>query len=86
MTCIADAHVLFPLLVEGHSAHEATTKWWQEQRDASVGTCLLTRLAALRLLNNRGAMNGSPVKPKDALVAWQQLADDPRSVHIESEP
>ena len=26
------------------------------------------------------------VKPKEALAAWQQLADDPRSVHIEAEP
>ena len=40
----------------------------------------------LRLLSNRVAMNGNPVKPKEALDAWQQLADDPRSVHIDSEP
>ncbi len=86
MTCIADANVLFPLLVEGHAAHEVATKWWQEQPDGSVGTCLLTRLAVLRLLSNRVAMNGDPVKPKEALAAWRQLADDPRAVYIESEP
>lgn len=50
-----------------------------------MGTCLLTRLAVLQLLINRVAMNGNPVKPKEALSAWQQLADDPRAVHIESE-
>lgn len=30
-------------------------------------------------------MNGEPVKPKDALAAWQQLADEPRSIRIDSE-
>ena len=61
-------------------------EWWREQPDGTVGTCLLTRLAVLRLLSNRVAMNGDPVKPKEALAAWQQLADDPRSVRIDSEP
>lgn len=86
MTCIADANVLFPLLVQGHAAHEVAMAWWQEQSDGTVGTCLFTRLAVLRLLSNRVAMNGDPVKPKDALAAWQQLANDPRSTHIDSEP
>jgi uncharacterized protein len=86
MTCIADANVLFPLLVEGHVAHGTAIEWWQNQPDGAVGTCLLTRLAVLRLLSNRVAMSGNPVKPKEALSAWQQLADDPRAVHIESEP
>jgi uncharacterized protein len=86
MTCIADANVLFPLLVQGHSAHDVALAWWQEQGDGTVGTCLLTRLAVLRLLSNRVAMNGYPVKPKEALAAWQQLAHDPRSIHIDSEP
>lgn len=57
--------------------------WWQGQSDGTVGTCLLTRLAVLRLLSNRVAMNGDPVKPKEALAAWQQLANDPRSIHID---
>ena len=61
-------------------------EWWQKQSDGAVGTCLLTRLAVLRLLSNRVAMNGDPVKPKEALAAWRQLADDPRSIHIDSEP
>jgi uncharacterized protein len=75
MTSIADANVLFPLLVQGHVAHEVAQEWWDEQPDGTVGTCLLTRLAVLRLLTNRVAMN-----------AWQQLADDPRSIQIDAEP
>ena len=59
MTCIADANVLFPLLVQGHAAYEVAKAWWDEQPDATVGTCLLTRLAVLRLLTNRVAMNVS---------------------------
>ncbi|MGH8288871.1 MAG: TA system VapC family ribonuclease toxin [Steroidobacteraceae bacterium] len=86
MTCIADANVLFPLLVQGHAAHERAMEWWQERADGAVGTCLLTRLAVLRLLSSRVAMNGDPVKPKEARAAWQQLADDPRSFQIDSEP
>ena len=86
MTCIADANVFFPLLVQGHAVHEVAMEWWQAQADGTVGTCLLTRLAVLRLLSNRVAMNGDPVKPKEALVAWQRLADDPRSIRIDSEP
>lgn len=86
MTCVADANVLFPLLVQGHAAHQVAMDWWRVQPDGSVGTCLLTRLAVLRLLSNRVAMNGNPVNPGDALGAWRQLADDPRSVHIDSEP
>jgi toxin-antitoxin system PIN domain toxin len=86
MTCIADANVLFPLLVQGHAAHEVAKGWWHEQSDGTVGTCLLTRLAVLRLLTNRVAMNGDPVGPNEALKAWRQLSDDPRSFHIDAEP
>jgi predicted nucleic acid-binding protein len=53
MTCIADANVLFPLLVQGHAAYETAKKWWDEQPDGTVGTCLITRLAVLCLLTNR---------------------------------
>lgn len=86
MTCIADANVLFPLLVQGHVAHEVARGWWDEQPDGTVGTCLLTRLAVLRLLTNRVAMNGVPVTPNEALKAWRRLAADPRSLHVEAEP
>ena len=86
MTCIADANVLFPLLVQGHVAHQVAQSWWEEQPDGTVGTCLLTRLAVLRLLTNRIAMNGMPVTPDQALQAWWQLQRDPRSLHIEAEP
>lgn len=86
MTCIADANVLFPLLVQGHAAYEVAKGWWAEQADGTVGSCLLTRLAVLRLLTNRVAMNGEPVNPDDALEAWRRLSDDPRSFHIDTEP
>src|ERR1039457_4961353 len=85
MTCIADANVLFPLLVQGHVAHEAAWDWWEKQPDRAVGTCLLTRLAVLRLLTSRVAMNGAPVAPDVAIKAWRQLGDDPRSVYLEAE-
>jgi toxin-antitoxin system PIN domain toxin len=86
MTCIADANVLFPLLVQGHAAHHVVRRWWEEQSDGTVGTCLLTRLAVLRLLTNKIAMNGMPVTPDEAVQAWQQLQNDPRSLQIEAEP
>jgi toxin-antitoxin system PIN domain toxin len=86
MTCIADANVLFPLLVGGHGAHASAWRWWEQQPDGSVGLCLLTRLAVLRLLTNRTAMNGVPISPTAALAAWEQLSGDPRTVSIEAEP
>lgn len=86
MTCIADANVLFPLLVQGHPAHNVAMAWWGEQSDGTVGTCLLTRLAVLRLLTNRVAMNGQPVIPSEALKAWRRLSEDPRSFHIDTQP
>jgi uncharacterized protein len=86
MTCIADANVLFPLLVQGHAAHQIAKGWWDEQADGSVGTCLLTRLAVLRLLTNRVAMNGAPVRPDEALDAWHRLGNDPRAFHIDVQP
>jgi hypothetical protein len=49
-------------------------------------SCVLTRLAVLRLLTSRVAMNGAPVTPKQALQACGQLGNDPRAVHVESEP
>jgi len=86
MTSIADVNVLFPLLVEGHVAHEVASGWWAGQSDAEVGTCLLTRLAVLRLLTNRVAMNGTPVPPAEALKAWRQLDNDPRCFQIDTVP
>jgi toxin-antitoxin system PIN domain toxin len=86
MTCIADANVLFPLLVQGHAAYEVAKGWWDEQPDGTVGTCLLTRLAVLHLLTNRVAMNGMPVSPDEALNAWGRLSNDPRSFHVDGEP
>ena len=86
MTCIADANVLFPLLVQGHAAYEVARGWWDEQPDGTVGTCLLTRLAVLRLLTNRVAMNGTPVSHDEALKAWGRLSNDPRSFHVDGEP
>ena len=86
MTCIADANVLFPLLVQGHAAYETAKRWWDEQPDGTVGTCLITRLAVLRLLTNRVAMNGAPVRPEEAIGAWGRLNNDPRSFYIDSPP
>jgi toxin-antitoxin system PIN domain toxin len=86
MTCIADANVLFPLLVDRHVAHEAARHWWQGRADDSVGLCLLTRMAVLRLLTNRVAMSGMPVSPEVALDAWQALAHDPRCVYVDAVP
>jgi toxin-antitoxin system PIN domain toxin len=86
MTSIADANVLFPLLVQGHAAYEVVKEWWDKQEDGAVATCLVTRLAVLRLLTNRVAMNGAPVSPEEALDAWRRLSNDPRSFHIDTQP
>ena len=86
MTCIADANVLFPLLVDRYVAHDAARQWWEQTSDDGVGLCLLTRMAVLRLLTNRVAMNGSPVSPQVALDAWRELATDPRTFFLDAVP
>jgi len=87
MTCIADANVLFPLLVQGHAAHHIARRWWGRAVGRKLsGPCLLTRLAVLRLLTNKIAMNGIPITPDEAVRAWRQLQNDPRSLQIEAEP
>lgn len=78
MPCIADANVIFALLVGSHPHHEWARRWWEQRSDGSVGLHLLVRMAVLRLLSNRIAMNGAPASPIDALKAWRSLADDPR--------
>jgi len=70
----------------GHAAHNVARRWWEEQPDRTVGTCLPTRLAVLRLLTNKIAMNGMPVTPDEAVQAWRQLQGDPRPRQIEAEP
>lgn len=86
MTSIADANVLFPLLVDGHVAHQAAQRWWDKQPDDSVGLPLPVQLAVLRLLTNKVAMNDAPVMPGAALDAWRQLANDPRCFQIDAPP
>ena len=86
MTCIADANVLFPLLVDRHVAHDAARRWWEDRSDDSVGLCLPTRIAVLRLLTSRIAMNGAPTTPEVALNAWRVLAADPRCVVVDAVP
>jgi toxin-antitoxin system PIN domain toxin len=86
MTCIADANVLFALLVREHVAHDVARQWWEARVDGSVGLSLIARLAVLRLLTNRVAMNEAPITPTEALKAWQQLADDPRCFRVDVEP
>jgi len=78
MTSIADANVLFALLVGAHLHHESAREWWEKQAERCIGLHLLVRLAVLRLLSNRVAMNGAPVSPTKALKAWLLLAGDPR--------
>jgi hypothetical protein len=75
MTSIADANVLFSLLVQGHAAYEVAKGWWDQQPNGTVGTCLLTRLAVLRLLIDRVAMNGVPPSTQDMACRCATFAD-----------
>lgn len=78
MRALADANVLFPLVVSAHPARAAALEWWNRQNDDAVGLCLPVQLAVLRHLTNATIMNGAPVAPTQAWEAWQRLAEDPR--------
>lgn len=83
MKTVADVNVLFAITVEAHVHHEAAWTWWEGQGDGDVGLCWQTRLAVLRLLTNRKAMNEHPVSPEEALDAWDELAADPRTFWLD---
>lgn len=82
---VADVTVLFAMLVAAHPHHDIAWNWWEQQPDASVGLCVLTRLALLRLLTNPKAMGGTPVTPVAALTAWDALAADPRCIWLDAD-
>lgn len=86
MRCIADVNVLLPIVVGWHSHHAAAWAWWNTCRDASVILCWPVRLGVLRLLTSRVVMNERPLPPSQALRVWKELADDPRSLWLDSVP
>jgi predicted nucleic acid-binding protein len=71
---------------KGHAAHQVARALVGRAAGRNCRDCLLTRLAVLRLLTNKIAMNGMPVTPDEAVRAWRQLQSDPRSLQIEAEP
>ncbi len=84
MITVADINVLLPILFANHAFHSIAWKWWENQPDASVGLCLLSRLGTLRMLTNAKVMGGHPVPPAEAHSAWDILAADPRTIWIEA--
>jgi toxin-antitoxin system PIN domain toxin len=86
MKSIADVNVLFPLLCEGHLARPAALRWFERQSIKSVGWCLLTRLAVLRLLSNAKVMGSSVQTPDNALHAWDALQNDERMEGVDLLP
>jgi hypothetical protein len=52
------ARVIVLVSHESRVAVKAARRWWEKRSDESVGLCLLTRTAVLRLLTDRVAMNG----------------------------
>lgn len=83
MRTVADVNVLFSLLVAGHPYHAECWSWWERQGERAVVLCWPARMGVLRLLTNARAMGGTPVTPEQALSAWDQLSDDPRTVWAE---
>jgi uncharacterized protein len=84
MITVTDINVLLPILFADHAHQPAAWRWWEQQPDASVGLCLLTRLGTLRMLTNTRVMGGHPVAPAQAIAAWDSLAADPRCVWLEA--
>jgi len=83
MITVADIHVLLPILCAPHALHRVAWHWWEQQADASVGLCVLTRLGTLRMLTNARVMDGQPVTAAQALVVWDTLAADPRCLWLD---
>lgn len=86
MKSIADVNVLFPLLCGGHAAQAPAQAWFDQQTLHSVGWCLLTRLALLRLLTNPRVMGSDVQSSSSALSAWDALEQDERLVELPPPP
>ena len=79
MRSLVDVNVVFAMLVEGHSHHEEAWNWWDRQPVEGVLLCLPVRLGVLRLLTNARAMESAPVRPDEALLAWDEMEADERT-------
>lgn len=86
MNSLPDVNVLFPLLCGDHQHHPIAWEWWQVQPDGTVGLCWPAKLGVLRLLTNAKVMGGKPLKPDQALAAWDALSGDPRTFWIDGTP
>lgn len=84
MNTLIDVNVVFAILVERHVHHGTAWQWWERQGVGSVGLCLPVRLGVLRLLTNAKAMENAPVRPDEALAAWDAMAADERTCAIGS--
>ncbi len=82
MKHLADAHVVFPLLLSRHPHRQAALRWLEPIQAGEAGLCRLVQLTVLRLLCNRTVMGPDVQRPTDAWRALRALQLDERFAFV----
>jgi uncharacterized protein len=77
---LADANVIFPLLLSHHQHRGAALEWFDSVDAGSVVLSRLTRLSVLRLLCTSEVMGPDVLQSKAAIEALEILETDERMV------
>ena len=78
MKYLADANVVFPLLLSRHPHRKAALAWLNSAQSGEVGVCRMVQLAGLRLSCNRTVMGPDVQRPVEAYRALRMLLMDER--------
>lgn len=73
-----DVNVWLALLLEDHVHRPAALRWWKSDQSSVIGFLRLTQMSVLRLLTTAAAMNGKPLRMREAWTAYDRLFVDER--------
>jgi toxin-antitoxin system PIN domain toxin len=77
-----DVNVWLALLLEDHIHRPAARQWWKSDQSSVIGFLRLTQMSVLRLLTTAAAMNGRPLRMREAWVAYDRLFADDRVAFV----
>src|SRR5579862_2632235 len=82
---VIDANVWLALMVDNHSHHSASRRWFSTLEPGQAGLCRTVQLTVARLLGNRLVMNQNPLSAAESWSRVTTLLDDER-VRFLTEP
>ena len=83
--CLADANVLFPLLLSEHEHHELVLRWFDHLSPGQLILCRVDHLGLIRLLGNPAILGRRALSASAAWTMIEDLMEDER-MDFASEP